>query len=124
MPTHDEGELTSDERALLARAYADATPPEDLEERTVAALRRRGMLGRSSSRAPRYAATMKQAAAAVLLFTAGIVVGQSGLLRRERSVVREPTVAAKTSTATSPLVDSAGVIRTATGPAVRRVVWF
>jgi hypothetical protein len=123
MTQPDENELTSEERALLARAHAAVNPPSELEERTVEALRRRGALGSPALRGAswRYAAAMQRVAAAVLLFAAGIVVGRSELLWGERNRVQPGAVAAEPSTERS---DSVLTIEASAGPNVRRVVWF
>ena len=69
---NDDSPLNDDERDRLRRAREDVAPPRALEERTVAALRERGMIRRP---ARQLAAVMSLAAAAVL-----IVIGAIGVL--------------------------------------------
>ena len=83
----DEFELTSDERSALAELPRDAVPPAEIEERTVRALRARGLLRGSRGRTMRWIA---MAVAAVLLFVAGFAVGKRAAMsaRDEGSSVR------------------------------------
>lgn len=76
--TEPNGELTRQEREVLARLPREAAPPPALEEATVSALRSRGLLrpGRRV-RAPQVGLAL---AASILLFLAGF-----GLGRRERA---------------------------------------
>lgn len=72
----DEYELTPEAREHLARLPGEAAPPRALEERTVRALRARGLLARSQ-RPWRLAVWVPVAAAAALvLFLGGVAVGQ------------------------------------------------
>ena len=78
MQDSDRTELTSSERAAFAALTSERDPGTLLEERTVRALRRRGLLktaGRSwfGVRAPYWAVGI---AAAVALFVSGVTVGQ------------------------------------------------
>lgn len=67
-------ELTEQERAAFAALERVGEPSRMLEERTVEALRRRGLLGRH--RWARYRPAPLAAAAAVALFVSGVAVGQ------------------------------------------------
>lgn len=70
-------ELTPDERAAFARLPREQAPGRMLEERTVHALRERGLLGeRDRARPPAWRSWPTAAAAAVALFVSGIAVGQ------------------------------------------------
>lgn len=78
----DEIELTSDERSALAELPRDAVAHAEIEERTVRALRARGLLRGNTGRTVRWIAV---AVAAVLLFVAGFAVG-----KRAAKSEREP----------------------------------
>lgn len=64
---NDDIPLNDDERDRLRRARVDVAPPRALEERTVAAMRERGMIRRP---ARQLAAVLSLAAAAVLIVAA------------------------------------------------------
>lgn len=75
--THDDmTELTEAERERFAALPREAAPGRMLEERTVEALRRRGLLRRAPRMWYRPAPLMAAAAAAVALFVSGLAVGQ------------------------------------------------
>lgn len=74
---HDEmPDLTETERESFAALPREAEPGRLLEERTVEALRQRGLLGRRRWAWYRPAPVMAAAAAAVALFASGLAVGQ------------------------------------------------
>ncbi len=74
---HDEmTELTDAEREHFAALPREAEPGRMLEERTVEALRRQGLLRRQRRTWYRPAPLMAAAAAAVALFVSGLAVGQ------------------------------------------------
>lgn len=72
---HDDDELTPAERRELDTLSREIAPPGDHEDRTVAALKVRGLLGarRRPAALPR---ALAAAAAAVLLFAAGTAAGR------------------------------------------------
>ncbi len=72
----DEYDLSLEDRARLARLPQEMSPPPDLEDRTVRALRGRGLLGRRR-RLPWAAVWIPAiAAASLVLFLGGVAVGQ------------------------------------------------
>jgi hypothetical protein len=72
-----EDNLTPEEEARFARLPRTAEVDRLGEERTVAALRERGLLGRSRrARARRALALVSATAAALLLFVSGVAFGQ------------------------------------------------
>jgi len=83
----DDFELPSHQRDALDALPREAVPPADVEERTVRALRARGLLRTTTSHTVRWAAA---AAAAVLLFVAGFAAGRrtAGPKRDEAAPVR------------------------------------
>lgn len=74
---NDDHDLTPEERAAFAHLPREQVPGRMLEERTVHALRERGLLGgRHHARPPVWRTWPTAAAAAVALFVSGIAVGQ------------------------------------------------
>jgi hypothetical protein len=76
MRSDDLTDLTPAEREEFAALPRDAEPGRMLEERTVAALREHGLLGRRRRAWARPAPFLAAAAAAVALFVSGLAVGQ------------------------------------------------
>jgi len=76
MRNDDLTDLSSAEREAFATLPRNAEPGRMLEERTVAALRERGLLGRRGRTWARPAPLLAAAAAAVALFVSGLAVGQ------------------------------------------------
>jgi hypothetical protein len=75
--THDEmTTLTTDERAAFAALPRDADSGQLLEERTVAALRQRGLLGARRTQFWSRSMVMTALAASIAFFASGLAVGQ------------------------------------------------
>jgi hypothetical protein len=76
--SYDELELTPEEREALEMLPREMMPSRILEERTVKALKQRGLIGRRGPRlgVPQPWAGVAAVAAAVALFVSGIAVGQ------------------------------------------------
>jgi len=110
----DESEWTADERARFAALSTERLPPPELEQRTVAALRERGMLGRRSRFSP--AVIIGLLLAASIVFVAGALVGYAAA-NRKPAVVPDRSVASTRSVAQLDSADS-------TARRARHVVWY
>jgi hypothetical protein len=110
----DENEWTAEERASLAALSADRTPPSALKQRTVHALRDRGLLGKRS----RFSTPMILGLllAASVVFVAGALVGYVAANRRPPAMP-ERAVAVTRSVAQLDSADSAA-------QRTRHVVWY
>jgi hypothetical protein len=110
----DENEWTDEERARFATLSADRSPPAELEQRTVRALRDRGLLGRRSRLSPPIMLGLLLAAS--VIFVVGALVGFTAASRRS-SGAPERAVASTRSVAQIDSADSA-LAKT------RHVVWY
>ena len=110
----DENEWTTDERARFVALSSERFPPPRLEQRTVAELRERGMLGRRPRFSPPVIVGLLLAAS--MVFTAGALVGYAAASRKP-SDGPERAVSSTRSVAQIDSVDSA--TRRA-----RHVVWY
>lgn len=74
--TDPDGELSQSERDAIAGLRREAPPPRSLEDATVAALERRGLLVAPSNPARRLAWIGAGIAASLVMFGAGLVLGR------------------------------------------------
>jgi len=110
----DENEWTAEERARFAALGAERVPPPQLEQRTVTALRERGLLGRRSRISPPVIIGLLLAAS--IVFAAGALVGYAAA-NRKPAQVPERAVASTRSVAQLDSGDS-------TARRARHVVWY
>ncbi len=87
-PANDAGDsLSPAEQARLDELPRRRTPPADLEDRIVSDLKAQGLLEKSRWTRPANAWLIAAAAAAVALFTGGMVVGQRVTVRDTSAVL-------------------------------------
>jgi hypothetical protein len=105
-------EWSAEERARLDALSAERIPPAAMKDRTIAALHARSLLRRGRPRSTPFAIGL--AAAAAIVFAAGVAVGYSFAGRRAVDQLIQPSAAREMVRA-----DSVAVPRPA-----RQVVWF
>ena len=110
----DENEWTADERARFAALGSERVPPPQLEQRTVVALRERGLIGRRSRFSPPVIIGLLLAAS--IVFAAGALVGYAAANRKPADVPGR-SVASTRSVAQLDSADS-------TARRARHVVWY
>lgn len=110
----DENEWMPDERARFAGLTAERLPPPQVEQRTVAALRERGLIGRRTRFSPPLIIGLLLAAS--IVFAAGALVGYAAANRRPANAPGR----AVASTRSVAQLDSAD----STARRARHVVWY
>ncbi len=119
-------EWTPEEREQLAEVGRHRSPRAELRDRTTHALRQRGLLGAGNSRRRPGRLFLALAAAAVLVFTAGLLAGYGVGLRHQAETRRDSVAPAVGGAAREVAkLDSPATQASATvGGTGRHVIWF
>ena len=119
-------EWNPEEREQLAEVGRHRSPRAELRDRTTDALRQRGLLGAVGSRRMPGRFFFALAAAAVVVFTAGLFAGYGVGLRHQAETRRDSETTAGGGPAHEVArLDSPSTQATATvGGAARHVIWF